>query len=385
MSRKSWPAKAARRSHGGLSGGAWLALAVLVAAAGVVGWGLWQRQAGSTEIQVPTAPLPKVPPAAPAPKSEFAFVRFPTDQNILQDPGTPGVFQPTAAGSPVSALYGSVRSAQVGGRLMPSFHEGMDIAPLKRDSRAQPLDTVYAAAAGRVAYANREPGNSNYGNYVVLLHQDPLGEVYTLYAHLAEVAPTVRPGMPVTLGMVLGRMGHTPASIIPLVRAHTHFEVGVIANAQFDRWFRAQRLKPDHGNYNGWNLLAVEPRGFFRMQQATKDFKFQDYLKTVPVAFEVLVPLAHGLDYFRRYPGLWQGAPCEGGWAVLACSENGAPVNGRSATPDEVRTAGGRRATVLKVNGGVLGRNGARLVVQDRGAWRIGQSGERWLEILTYP
>ena len=371
---------------GGPALGGWLVLGILVVVGVLLGWGLWaKRQDGAAGPSAPPAPAASQPAAAPAARSAFATMRFPTGQDILQDPATPGVFQPTAAGSPTSALYGSVRSAEVGGHLMPSFHEGIDIAPLQRDGRGQPLDTVYAAAAGRVGYANRQPGNSNYGNYVVLLHTDAVGEVYTLYAHLAEIAAAVRPGVTVTQGMVLGRMGHTPLSIIPLARAHTHFEVGLISNAQFDRWFRAQRLKPDHGIYNGWNLLAVEPRGCFRMQKDARDFAFLDYLKTLPVAFEVLVSVTHMPDYFRRYPALWQGAPCSAGPVVLACSEDGVPLSGRSATPDEIRQAGGRRVAVLKADAQVLGRNGARLVVQDRGAWRIGQSGERWLEILNYP
>jgi murein DD-endopeptidase MepM/ murein hydrolase activator NlpD len=353
-----------------------------VLVAGVLVWAWVMR---SPPAVVPVAARSTLPSLPPAPVSAFKEVRFPTEQDILRDPAVPGVFQPTAAGSVQSPLFGSVRSATVGGRLMPSFHEGIDIAPRQRDRRGQPLDTVQAVADGRVGYINRAPGNSNYGNYVVLLHEDPLGEVYTLYAHLAEVAAGLQPGTRTPKGTVLGRLGHTPATIIPLARAHVHFEIGLVGNSHFDRWFRVQRLKPDHGNYNGWNLLGADPRAFFQAQRGNAAFEFRNYVRTMPVAFELLVSTPRPIEFFGRYPSLWQGSAFAGGWVVLACSENGLPVCGRNATTDEVRAAGTRRAVVLKADPAIIGRNGLRLVVLDGSAWRLGQSGKRWLEIMTYP
>lgn len=384
MRRRSKSSSAGARSQGGPSAASWLTLLILCAAAAIIWWMVWQQRTPAPAT-VPTPQAGTLPAPPPPPKSAFREVRFPTDQDILKDPSTPGVFQPTAAGNPESALYGSVRSTQIGGRLMPSFHEGIDIAPLQRDRRGRPLDAVHAVADGRVGHVNRAPGNSNYGNYVVLLHEDPLGEVYTLYAHLAEIADGIRPGVAIPRGTVLGRMGNTPTTIVPMARAHTHFEIGLVNNTHFERWFRAQRLKPDHGNYNGWNLMAVDPRGCLRMQRDSREFEFRSYLVSLPVAFEVVIAARGPLDYFRRYPSLWQGAPFAGGWMVLRCADNGVPLSGRVATPDEVRQAGERRAAVLKADAAVLGRNGTRLVVHDNGAWRIGRSGERWLEILTYP
>lgn len=365
--------------------GAWVSLILVMLGALAVWQFVVRPRSVEPAVEPPPAVRLDVPPAAPPPpQSAFAAARFPTGQDILRDPATPGVFQPTAAGNPTSALFGSVRSTQVGGHLIASFHEGIDIAALQRDSHGRPLDDVCAVADGRVAYINRVAGDSNYGNYVVLLHSDPLGEVYTLYAHLAAIAPGLRAGLPTPKGMVLGRMGNTANPPIPLARAHLHFEVGVVASAHFDRWFRAQRLTPDHGNYNGWNLLGVDPRGVFKVQHASTNFEFQAYLATVPMAFEVVLAESNPLDYFRRYPRLWQGAAFTGGWLVLACSEDGVPLSGRLATPDEARLAGSRRAAVLKVDEAVLGRNGAHLVTKESGAWRLGRSGERLVDYLTY-
>ncbi len=378
MSRRARLPAAGEDSPGApAAAGAWLTL-LLLAGLAVLVWGLVvrSRPAASRENQAPPPP--------PPPVSAFKDVRFPTDQDILQDPAVPGVFQPTAAGNVQSPLFGSVRSATLGARLMPSFHEGIDIAPRQRDRHGQPLDAVQAVADGRVGYVNRAPGNSNYGNYVVLLHDDPVGEVYTLYAHMAEVAAGLQSGVKTPKGTVLGRLGRTPTTIIPLARAHVHLEIGLLGNARFDRWFRAQRLKPDHGNFNGWNLLGVDPRAVFQAQRASPAFEFRTYVRTIPVAFELLVSTPRPIDFFRRHPALWEGAPFAGGWAVLACSENGLPVIGRNATADEVRAAGTRRTVVLKTDPAVIGRNGARLVVKDGSAWRLGQSGARWLEIMTY-
>src|SRR5450432_245601 len=51
------------------------------------------------------------------------------------------------------------------------FHEGIDIRPLHRDARGEPLDEVRAIADGKVVYVSRAAGDSNYGRYVVVEHR----------------------------------------------------------------------------------------------------------------------------------------------------------------------------------------------------------------------
>jgi len=313
----------------------------------------------------------------------FGRVVTPTARDRL-DPAVPGTFQPTAAGNPESALFGSVRTSQIGRHLYPQFHEGIDIAPLQRNARGVPLDDVRSVAGGVVGYINRQPGNSNYGTYVVVLHDDPMGQVYTLYAHLGGLAPGLAAGQSVSAGTVLGLMGNSPAAIIPMARAHVHFEVGMVANSRFGQWFRIQKLKPDHGLFNGMNLYGINPLDFFRSRDAGGRVDFGRLLGSVPVAFELLVPVTGPLDYFRRYPSLWRGAPFSGAWLVITGSENGVVLGGRLPSPDELRRADTRRATVLTADATVLGRNGCRLVVCDNGRWRLGEKGVRWLEILGF-
>lgn len=353
---------------------------IVIVLAALAGAGLWWHASRQDLVE------PSDKAAEPRPRDPvFHKVVFPTDRQDLLDEARSGVFQPTASGSVESALYGSVRTVKSGKGLASSFHEGVDIAPLSRDRRGLPLDKVYAVAEGTVAHVNRVAGNSNYGLYVVLLHDDPMGRVYTLYAHLADIEPGVSPGAPVAAGTVLGRMGHTPAGIIPVSRSHLHFEVGLLMNASFGHWFRSQRMKPDHGMFNGMNLLALDPLAFFRAQRERRGFVFRDFMEQVPVAFEILVKVDHPLDYFRRYPALWTGGEPGGGWMVLSCSGNGTPLQGRAATGEEIRRAGERKAVVLRADAGVLGRNGCHLVQREGGGWRMGAKGQRWLEILSYP
>ena len=354
-------------------------LLLVLAALGLTGCG----EKGGCRRAEPVVRLKEEAPQPVPQVSAFRQIVKPTDQQDL-DPEKPGVFQPTAAGGVQSALYGSVRTTRLGNGLVPSFHEGIDIAPTQRDAHGLPTDPVRAVADGTVAYINSHAGNSNYGNYVVLTHRDPLGELYTLYAHLAAIAPGLRPGEPIRAGTTLGLMGHTPTTIVPAGRAHLHFEVGLIANSRFGAWFRAQRMTPDHGAFNGINLQGLNPLVFFGTQAASGEFEFDQFLREVPTAFEVLVSARAQWDYFRRYPKLWAGPDFGGGCMVLSCSENGTVLTGRTATPDEIARAGGARRAVLSVNEKALGRNGSRLVVRDNGVWRLGQKSEQWLEILEY-
>jgi hypothetical protein len=309
---------------------------------------------------------------------------FPTEQTRLLDTNAAGVFQPTASDRQESALYGSVRTAQRGKLSGPSFHEGVDIAAVRRDRSGRPLDSVFAVADGEVAHINRIPSNSGYGRYVVLIHDDPLGTAYTLYAHLSAIAHGLKSGQSLKAGEALGTMGNSANYAIPMTRAHLHLEIGVVANSRFPAWFAAQKLTPDHGAYNGWNLLGVDPLGVFCAQRAQTNFTLARYMADLPAAFEVVVRVGRQPDYFVRYPSLWRDPPFSGGTAVLACTENGVPLSGRNASEQETAALGKGRALVQNVNETALRRNGARLITRRKSVWVLSQTGERWQEIITF-
>src|SRR6266702_8321598 len=122
----------------------------------------------------------------------FQFVRFtmaaqnqivdlvlPTDNDALFSEGGPAFYQyiernykglkstPWEGGQ-----YGFVRDPveTSAGIVYRRFHEGIDIRPLQRDARGEPLDEVRAIAAGKVLYVNLVPAHSNYGKYIIIEH-----------------------------------------------------------------------------------------------------------------------------------------------------------------------------------------------------------------------
>ena len=305
---------------------------------------------------------------------------FPTEQDGLLDPNRQGVFQPTASGRLESALFGSVRTAMRSGRLRATFHEGIDIAPTQRDGRGRPRDMVVSVAEGRVAYVNAVAGNSNYGIYIVVIHDDPMGPIYTLYSHLADAR--VRQGDLVAPGTPLGLMGNTSSSAIPMVRAHLHFEVGVILNRRFNDWFRSAGYSSPHGTYHGWNLLGVDPLTFFAQQRMEPHLLFDEVLDETPVCFEWVLRANRNPDYFAQYPSRWHGEPFRSGAITVQFSENGVPLTGRNATRDEAKKLGSQSAIVTAVEPEVLGRNGRRLIEQQRGRWQLGTEGRKHLAML---
>jgi len=113
------------------------------------------------------------------------------------------------------------------------FHEGADIKPMRRDNNGVPLDPVVTIADGTVAYVNDKSKMSNYGKYVVVLHDWGEGPICTLYAHLNKVYVAV--GDRVTQGKEIGLLGYTGVGINK-TRAHLHFEVALMLSNDFEAW-----------------------------------------------------------------------------------------------------------------------------------------------------
>lgn len=320
-----------------------------------------------------------------APPARFHLIS-PTLQTRLDGSVVTNVFMHAGGGNPESGMFGFGRNASDG---LPRFHEGIDIAPLKRSRQGIPLDSVKAAADGTVAYVNRKPGNSSYGCYVVLLHSAPnLGTIYTLYSHLASVKTGIAPGGKIARGTELGRMGNTPG--FPMARAHLHFECGLIGSTRFAQWFRMDsareaaktktkngKLKPDHGSYNGQNLMGMNPSDLYRLRDEDCAVDVLRYLKTLPVAFSVVCEARRHPDYFKRYPALWGGAgPFRPGLIKLDISQEGIVLRGQNID--------GERPGVLAVNTSLPGTRGRRLIARTSRGWVWTQSGLKWLEAFLF-
>ena len=339
-------------------------------------------------LRRPTRPPPPhvqfgTPPPHPYRRSTLTGLIPPTPQRRFLDPDWQAGVQPTATGNPESALYGSTRTGANG---LPTFHEGLDIAVVHRDRKGQPTDPVMAVADGQVAYLNPIPGDSNYGRYIVLLHEDPVGDIYTLYAHLSQIAPDLSPGAPVHRGERLGTVGNTPSDLIPLSRAHLHFEIGLVMNSRYAEWAAAKKLKNLHGQFNGGNLAGLDPLELFHLFRDMPDSSLNNYLDSLPVAFSLVLSSRKGLpDFFQRYPSRWKGPlPTARSPILLSFSEGGVPLQGRLATSEETERLGRKSAGVIEVDEAVLGRNGRRLIVRQNGVWTLSTSGEQWLDLLLF-
>lgn len=328
-------------------------------------------------------PLPADVAAAEPAGPPLLYFTFPTAQTNLADMTSTVVYMPTASGRVESAWYGSTRTAGASGNYLPRFHAGIDIAPLQRDRNGKPLDAIRAVAAGRVAYVQRAASGSSYGRYIVLHHADPVGTVYSLYAHLESIAPGIKTGAAVEAGKTIGRMGHSSSIRIPVQRAHLHFEVGVFLHARFGDWLHARGLPRTHGVGHGWNLQALDPLSVLLERDASGKRAILTVLQQEPPAFTLLLDLDERPDYYRRHPTLWEIEVDPPLRVRIEVAEGGAPLRARAALPGDASLDGLPR--VVDVAPEVLGRNGRRLVVESQGEWRIGQAGERWLSKLLFP
>ncbi|MCR5183828.1 MAG: M23 family metallopeptidase [Opitutales bacterium] len=215
--------------------------------------------------------------------------------------------QATASGRLQSALFGMTRNAGT------RFHEGIDIRPTARMHSGEPRDLVYSVLAGTVSHICRE-NNGSYGRYVVLRHAKNGLEIYTLYAHMAAIAPAIKEGMPVTEGTLLGIMGRSSTVYdIPKRDAHLHFEVGLaLGETGFDNYMKRQ-FGPDsnlHGNDNGFNLVGSDPVVFFKSDD------FEKWFKDLKADFCAVVPVKKIPDLKKRCPAIFAGTNDFNAWRI---------------------------------------------------------------------
>lgn len=224
--------------------------------------------------------------------------------------------QATASGNPESALFGCVRND---GR---RFHEGLDIRPILPRRRGEATDPIYAVADATVAYVNSVAGNSSYGRYIVLVHDQHEPAFYTLYAHLRSVDDSIEIGGRVEQGQVIGIMGRSAGGYtIPQSRAHLHFETGLRLSDSFQNWYDQQGFGSanHHGVYNGMNLVAWDPLDFYEWKRDFPGGTTQDYLDGLIVGAIIQVRSSRIPDFVQRYPALLTRAiPSEGvgGWQI---------------------------------------------------------------------
>lgn len=197
------------------------------------------------------------------------------------------------------------------------FHEGLDIKPLQRDAKGNPLDEVRAIADGIVAYATVSPGLSNYGRYIVVKHDWNEGSFYSLYAHLAE--PRVAVGQKVKAGTMLGILGYT-GSGIDQRRAHVHVELNLFLSRRFEAWHAASFATPNHhGVFNGLNLIGLDLQALYLAQQKNPTLTAAGAVRATESGYRVAVPGDAEMEIVNNYPWLLDGPRPTGkpaGWEV---------------------------------------------------------------------
>src|SRR2546423_12201107 len=234
--------------------------------------------------------------------------QFPTANHaLLERGGEEKFFVGTAGNSWTTGTFGCVRS---GGW---KIHEGLDIRCLERDKHGEPTDAVTATADGTVAYINTRPALSNYGNYIVLRHMIDGIEIYSLYAHLHSVREGLKAGQSVKAGdkiAVMGRTANTHEGITR-DRAHVHFELNLFATDKFSSWYKSTfpTQRNDHGNWNGQNLIGLDPQAILRAEaaQGTK-FSVLNLIQRQTELCRVFVRKSD-FPWLRRYPMLVKPNP----------------------------------------------------------------------------
>jgi murein DD-endopeptidase MepM/ murein hydrolase activator NlpD len=310
----------------------------------------------------------------------------PTANRALLETGGEARFFVGTIGKPwMSGTFGCVRTE---GRQM---HEGLDIRCLQRDRRGEPIDPVLATADGTVAYVNSKSGLSNYGLYVILRHDVEGMEIYSLYAHLREIRRGLQVGQTVKAGERIATLGRTANTreAISRERAHVHFELNLVLNDRFAEWYRKTfpGQRNDHGNWNGQNLVGLDPWALFRAQQEQGGrFSLRAFIRDQAELCRVLVRDTH-FPWLRRYYPLIRRNPVAEQQGVagyeIRLNYVGVPFTLTPRAASEI--PGKARVQLLSVNAEEQRRHPCRkLVALKNGRWELASSGAHLLDLLTY-
>ncbi len=312
--------------------------------------------------------------------------QLPTANHALFEPGGEERFFAGTLGRPwTSGTFGCVRSSGW------QMHEGLDIRSQQRDQRGEPVDPVLATAEGTVAYINRRPALSTYGNYVILRHQVEGLEIYSLYAHLREVRAGLSAGQAVRAGEPIAVLGRTAGTrqAISKDRAHVHFELDLLVNERFPEWYRKTfpGQRNDHGLWNGQNLLALDPRPILLAQlQQGANFSLLQIFRNQPELCRVLVR-ATQFPWLTRYAALVQPNPVTAreGIAGYEISFNafGVPFQLTPRAASEIK--GRSRVQLISVNEAEYHQHPCRKLVVKKGSrWELGNNGLHLVSLLTF-
>ncbi len=314
--------------------------------------------------------------------------RFPTaNQALLEPGGEERFFVGTTGKPPASGMFGCVRSG--GGQM----HEGLDIRCVKRNATGEPVDAVLATADGVLAYRNDKPSLSNYGRYAIVRHRLDGLEIYSLYAHLAEIRSDLKIGQPVRQGEALGVMGRSTNTRegISKERAHVHFELNLLLSDRFPDWYRRSypRQRNDHGLWNGQNMAGLDPRlVLLQSARLNERFSLRQFVEGQTELCRVLVR-HRDFSFARRYASLIQPNPVavrEGVAAYeISLNFNGVPFRLVPRAASEIKQMAGGPVQLLAVNEAEWRRHPCRKLVSRAGTkWSLANNGRNLVGLMVH-
>jgi murein DD-endopeptidase MepM/ murein hydrolase activator NlpD len=315
---------------------------------------------------------------------------LPTDNDALFRGDGPGFYQVVARdfqgveSTPwEGGQYGFVRDPieTPSGIVYKRFHEGIDIRPLYRDARGEPLDEVRAISEGKVVHTNQVPGFSNYGKFVVIEHRWDGANYYSLYAHLHDIV--VHPGEQVKRGERIGIMGYTGEGI-DRERAHVHLELNLLLSRKFESWYDVYfRNDPNrHGLYNGLNLAGLDIARLYLALRERPALTIPEFLARETTFYKVTLPDSKSFDLPKRYPWLLKTARSSErkSWEV-SFSQSGVPLkvepSSKVVTAPELsyfKKSSGKYSDLTR---DILAGHGDRAF--------LSESGKSFMRLLIYP
>jgi murein DD-endopeptidase MepM/ murein hydrolase activator NlpD len=221
-------------------------------------------------------------------------------------------------------------------------------------------------------------------------HIDGL-DVYSLYAHLHEVRHDLKAGQSVKAGEMIAIMGRTANTHegISKDRAHVHFELNLFVNDHFASWYKkaATGERNDHGDWNGQNLLGLDPR-FILLAEHEEGVKFSllNFVRHQTEICRVFVRKT-SFPWLKRYAALMQANPRTEKEGIdgyeLALNFNGIPFEMIPRAPSEIK--GKAKFQLLSVNEAEQHKNPCRhLVSKSSGRWELTNHGMELLDLLAY-
>src|SRR5258708_7194374 len=172
-------------------------------------------------------------------------------------------------------------------------------------------------------------------------------------------------------------------------RAHVHFECKLLGNDRFAAWHQKTMAgqRNDHGEWNGQNLLGIDPRAILLEQQERgSKFSLLDFLHRQTELCRVQVRKTD-FPWLKRYKPLIRRNPVAEKEGVagyeLALNFNGVAFEVVPRAASEMR--GKSRIELLSVNEAEYHKNPCRRLVSQHGkSWELTNHGMELLEMLVF-